>query len=207
LPIIMSTGMSSMAETAHAVSTARLHGVGHVALLHCVSSYPTAHDSQNLKVIQTLARMFDVPVGLSDHAADTAAIPVAVTLGASIYERHLMLPGCDSVDAAVSSTPDEFKALIDLAEKTQTSLGHGRRECLPAEAGNVTASRRSLHAVRALSAGDLVTASDITALRPSSGVPASALDDLVGALITRAIAAGERFRDGDLRAGGRREVA
>lgn len=207
LPIVMSTGMSSMAETAHAVATARLHGVGHIALLHCVSCYPTPHDSQNLKTIQTLARMFDVPVGLSDHAADTSAVPVAVTLGASIYERHLMLPGCDSVDAAVSSTPGEFNALIALAARTRISLGHGRRECLPAEAGNVTASRRSLHAVRALAPGDLVAASDVTALRPSSGVPASALDDLLGARVLRAITAGERFRDDDLRAGGRREVA
>jgi N,N'-diacetyllegionaminate synthase len=207
LPVIMSTGMSSLAETAHAVATARLHGVGHVALLHCVSSYPTPQDSQNLRAIQTLARMFDVPVGLSDHAADTSAIPVAVTLGASIYERHLMLPGDDSVDAAVSSTPEEFAALIALAARTRASLGHGRRECLPAEAMNVTASRRSLHAMRSLGSGDTITAADVIALRPASGLPASALDDLVGTTITRAITAGERFRECDLPAGGRREVA
>ena len=98
--------MSTLAETAHAVSLARAEGARALALLHCVSAYPVPEASQNLRAIQTLGRMFSVPVGLSDHAADTTLLPAAIALGACVYERHLMLPGDDGVDAAVSSTPD-----------------------------------------------------------------------------------------------------
>ena len=80
-----------------------------VALLHCVSAYPVPEGSENLRAIATLADAFNLPVGLSDHGADTSAWPLAVALGASIYERHIVLSGNDgSIDAAVSS--DRVKA-------------------------------------------------------------------------------------------------
>ena len=107
LPVIMSTGMSTLAETAHAVSVARAEGTNQLAILHCVSAYPVLEGSQNLRAIQTLSRVFGTLVGLSDHARDSFAVPIAVTLGASIYERHLILPGDDGVDRAVSSTPEQ----------------------------------------------------------------------------------------------------
>lgn len=207
LPLIISTGMASIAETAHALATARLHGAGHVALLHCVSSYPIPEGSQNLKTIQTLARMFDVPVGLSDHGATTAAVPVAVTLGASIYERHFMLPGCEGVDAAVSSTPTQLAEAVRLAERTANALGHGRRECLPVEAVNLAPSRRALHATRTLQPGDVITPSDVTAVRPSTGLTPGLYEDLVGSLVTRVIQEGTPFLGRDLPARGYREVA
>lgn len=198
LPLLLSTGMSSIAETAHAVATARLHGSGHIALLHCVSCYPIPEGSQNLRVIQTLARMFDVPVGLSDHGADASAVPVAVTLGASLYERHFMLPGTDGVDAAVSSTPEQLAEAVRMARQTQRALGHGRRECLPAEAGNMAASRRALHAARTLNPGDIVTPRDVVALRPSEGLAPGLFDDLVGSAMTRVVESGSPFLGGDL---------
>src|SRR5262245_6095591 len=149
-PLVISTGMSPLVETRQALSHARAAGGRFVALLHCVSCYPVPAGSQNLRAIQTLGRMFGTPVGLSDHAADTSAVPIAMALGACIYERHLMLQGDDGVDAAVSSTPEELAAAISTAHQVQAALGHGRRECLPVEAGNLTASRRSLHASRSL---------------------------------------------------------
>ncbi|MEQ1871205.1 MAG: N-acetylneuraminate synthase family protein, partial [Vicinamibacterales bacterium] len=68
VPLIMSTGMATLDETAHALNVAREHGATRIALLHCVSSYPVPAGSENLRVIQTLAQRFDLPVGLSDHA-------------------------------------------------------------------------------------------------------------------------------------------
>jgi sialic acid synthase SpsE len=163
-----------------------------------VSSYPVPEDAQNLRVIQTLARVFGTPVGLSDHARTASAVPLAVALGASIYERHFLLPGDDGVDAAVSSGPEEFAEIVEVARRTQAALGHGRRECLPQEAANLTASRRALHAVRALATGSRVQANDVIALRPSRGLPPGLEQDLVGSVLTRPIEAGAPFLGRDL---------
>jgi sialic acid synthase SpsE len=198
LPLIMSTGMSTLAEVAHAVSLARAEGARSIALLHCVSAYPVPEGGQNLRALQTLSRMFNTPVGLSDHAAETNALPLAVALGASLYERHLMLAGDSGVDADVSSTPEQLATLIEAARRSQLALGHGRRECLPVEAVNLTASRRSLHATRALPAGHTVTADDIAVLRPSRGLSPSYLDELIGVVLTRSIEQGAPFLGHDL---------
>ncbi len=198
LPMVMSTGMSTLAETAHAVSLARENGATHIALLHCVSAYPVPEGSENLRAMQTLSHLFDLPVGLSDHARDASAVPVAVALGAQIYERHFMLNGEAGVDADVSSTPQEFADLVHVARRTQLALGHGRRECLPAEAINLTASRRALHTTRALAAGHTVDPDDIAVLRPSRGLSPALQDELVGTVLTRAIEAGAPFLGHDL---------
>jgi N,N'-diacetyllegionaminate synthase len=198
LPVIMSTGMSTLAETAHAVSVARAQGTGQLAILHCVSAYPVLEGSQNLRAIQTLSRVFGTLVGLSDHGRDSFAVPIAVTLGASIYERHLILPGEDGVDRAVSSTPQQLAEIVGAARRTQAALGHGRRECLATEAINLTASRRALHTKRRLVAGDVIAAEDIVALRPSRGLPPNLKSELVGTTVARAIEAGAPFLGPDL---------
>jgi N,N'-diacetyllegionaminate synthase len=198
LPIVMSTGMSTLAETAQAVLLARSEGARALALLQCVSAYPVPEGSENLRAIQTLARVFGAPVGLSDHGRDTSAVAIAVTLGASIYERHLMLPGHDGVDVAVSSTPDQIAEVVAVARRTQAALGHGRRECLPSEAVNLTASRRALHTTRALAVGQVIGEADVVALRPSRGLPPNLKDELVGSAVTRAIEAGTPFLGDDL---------
>jgi sialic acid synthase SpsE len=198
LPVIISTGMSTLAETAHAVSVARGEGPIQLALLHCVSAYPVHEASQNLRAIQTLSRVFGTDVGLSDHARDISAVPIAVTLGASIYERHLILPGDDGVDRAVSSTPEQLAEIVAAARRTQAALGHGRRECLASEAVNLTASRRALHTTRALASGDVIAAEDVVALRPSRGLPPNVKSELIGTTVTRVIEAGAPFLGPDL---------
>jgi sialic acid synthase SpsE len=198
LPLMLSTGMSTLAETVHAVALAREQGTRALALLHCVSAYPVPEGSENLRAMQTLAQMFDAPVGLSDHAINTAAIPVVMALGGTFYERHLMLPGDTGVDAAVSSSPEQLADAIDCAHRTQLALGHGRRECLPAEAMNLTASRRALHTTRTLAPGEVIAGTDVVALRPSRGLAPALQDELVGTIVTRVIDAGAPFVGYDL---------
>ena len=153
-PIILSSGMATMDEVGHALGRARHSGARDVALLHCVSAYPVPPGSENLRAIATLASAFRVPVGLSDHAADMFAVPIAVALGASVYERHLVLAADDgSVDGAVSSTPGELAAAVRTAARAASELGSGEKACAPAEAENAGPSRRGLYAARALSAG------------------------------------------------------
>lgn len=198
-PLIISTGMSTMRDVADAMACAREAGARHVALLHCVSAYPTPDDQQNLGAIRTLAETFGVPVGLSDHSAAGESLPIAVALGASIYERHLKPENGDAcLDEAVSSNSTELAAAIAAAARAKRAIGHGRREPQASEIGNRTPSRRALYAVRDLAAGDIVKAEDIIALRPGDGLSAVYYAALAGTTVSRAIAAGEAFVDADL---------
>ena len=191
-PVIISTGMATLAEARHAVEVARMAGANHVALLHCVSAYPVPRGSENLLAIRTLAAECGVPSGLSDHSDDAFAVPMAVALGASLYERHLVLADDGSaVDRAVSSTPDELAAAIAAGQRAWLALGSGHKACLAAEAPNVAASRRSLRAARPLPAGTILSPRDLVALRPATGLPPSHLPLLVGRRLSRSVRRGD----------------
>ena len=198
-PLVISTGMANFAETTDAVAVAVASGAAAIALLHCVSAYPVPRGSENLRAIATLARSFRVPVGLSDHAPDASSVPVAIALGASIYERHLVLErGDGSIDDAVSSTPDELAALIRTAGHTQVALGSGEKRCLAAEAMNIRGSRRGLYATRRLEIGHVVRESDVVALRPENGLPAMRYRELIEVRLTRDVQHGAPFLEADL---------
>lgn len=202
LPLVVSTGMSTAAEVAAALDVAYAAGArGRVALLHCVSCYPVPEGHDNLAAIATLARRFAVPVGLSDHGGEMLAAALTVALGGSIWERHLVAAAGDGgVDAAVSSTPEEFAARLVLAERARRALGHGRKECLGVEAINVAASRRGLYAARSLAAGERLGEADITCLRPAAGLPADRWVAVVGRRLARPVAAGAPLVEADLAA-------
>jgi sialic acid synthase SpsE len=194
-PVILSTGMSTFSEVVHAVEIARGAGARDLAVLHCVSAYPVPSGSENLRAIQTLAEQCHLPVGLSDHGADAFALPIAVALGASIYERHLMLEGAsDSVDAAVSSTPIELARAIEAGRRAWASLGSGHKACLSAEAANLVPSRRSLFAARDLPAGTVLSESDLIALRPATGVPPADWPLIAGLRLVAPLRRGEPLR-------------
>ena len=191
-PMVMSTGMSTLAEVQHAVEVARAGGATDIALLHCVSAYPVPRGSENLLAIRTLASHCHVPVGLSDHGDDAFALPMAVALGGSIYERHLVgASDTTAVDRAVSCTPAELAAAVTAGHRAWSALGCGRKACLAAEAPNFVASRRSLAAARDLPAGSVLTAGDLIALRPATGIPPAHVDLVIGRRLVRSIDCGE----------------
>jgi sialic acid synthase SpsE len=198
-PVVLSTGMSTLDETAAAVLCAGEAGARQIAVLHCVSSYPAPAGSENLSAIATLARALDVPVGLSDHGATPEAAAIAVTLGASIYERHFVADtDSTAIDRAVSSTPEELAASLNAAERARRALGDGLKVCLPAEAVNVRASRRGLYAARPLRAGQVVAPGDLIALRPADGIEANLVDLVVGARLERDLGEGVAIQWADL---------
>jgi sialic acid synthase SpsE len=199
-PLVLSTGMSHLHEVVRAVSVARRSGATQIAVLHCVSAYPTPASAENLRAIATLGAVLDMPVGLSDHSAGGLMSAIAaVALGACVYERHLMLDGdMDAIDRAVSSTPDELQAIVGAMERVRLSLGDGRKVCQPAEAPNVVASRRGLYARRALRAGERLTAADVVALRPATDVGPADLALLLERPLTRDLRRGEPFTPADL---------
>ncbi|MDP1569121.1 MAG: N-acetylneuraminate synthase family protein [Vicinamibacterales bacterium] len=199
LPLILSTGMSNLTEVAEAVGCARMAGAHALALLHCVSSYPVPQGHENLHAISELAEAFQVPVGLSDHGTDPLAAALTVALGGAIFEKHFVLAeDGDEIDAAVSVSPAGLATIVRTAERARLSLGDGRKVCLPVEAGNLAASRRSLFAARDLRAGDRITGADLVALRPGTGVEARRWRELAGQRLTRDVAAGEPFIEADV---------
>ena len=200
-PLIVSTGLSTLEEVAAAVTCAREHGARSLALLHCVSAYPTPANQQNLGAIRTLSTVFGLPVGLSDHTADAQGVPVAVTLGACLYERHVKASETDPViDAAVSSSPAALARIIAAAAATRDMLGDGVRRAQDAERPNHAGSRRGLYAARAIAVGEVITDADLVALRPERGVPADCWRGIAGTVARRAIAAFEPFALADLEA-------
>lgn len=197
-PIVLSTGMASMAEVSHAVAVAHAAGGRDLALLHCVSAYPVPSGSENLRALTALRAAFGLPVGLSDHGTDTFAMPIAVALGAALYERHVVLSaGDEAIDAPVSSTPAALAAVVTHAARARAALGAGQKVCLPAEAMNRPASRRGLYARRTLPAGHIVGRADVMALRPALGLGAEHERDLIGARLARTLAAGQPFTPDD----------
>jgi len=198
-PLVISTGMASLDEVAHAVTCAQSGGATGVALLHCVSAYPVPPGSENLRAIATLGRAFELPVGLSDHGSDELAAPLAVAMGASLYERHLVLDDDhEAVDAAVSSTPARLAAAVRAAARAGEALGSGEKICLGAEAVNLSASRRSLCAARRLPAGHILRHEDLIALRPAVGLGLDRARDLVGRQLMRDIDAGSPLVEEDV---------
>ena len=198
-PLVISTGMSDLAEVGAAVACAREAGAEDVALLHCVSAYPVPEGSENLRAIATLAAAFDLPVGLSDHTSLPEAAVVATSLGAALYERHVVSSAeDDAIDRAVSSTPEQLAAIVQAAERARIALGDGVKRCLAAEEGNRSASRRGLYAVRSLAAGEIVRLDDMRALRPEAGADPRDWRAVVGRTVTSAIAAGDPLEHGSL---------
>ena len=178
-PIIMSTGMATLAELDEAVRTIRDAGGSQLALLKCTSAYPAPPQEMNLATIPHLQQAFGVPVGLSDHTTGIAVAVAAVALGACVIEKHLTLsratPGPDS---AFSLEPPEFASLVEavrIAEKALGSVHYGVGE----QEAKARVFRRSLFVVRDMKAGELFTAETVRSIRPGYGLHTRHLDQVL----------------------------
>lgn len=170
-PIIMSTGMATLAEIEEAVQTAREAGATQVALLKCTSAYPAAPEVINLRTIPHLAEALKVPVGLSDHTLGIAVPVAAVSLGACIVEKHFTLSrSFTGPDSTFSLEPYEFKAMVEairVAEKALGEVSYAVTE--PENASRLY--RRSLFIVQDMKAGDIFSEDNVRSIRPGSGLP------------------------------------
>jgi N-acetylneuraminate synthase len=189
-PIIISTGMAEADEIAEAAAAAREAGAGGIALLHCVSGYPTPAEEMNLSRIAALASRYDCPIGLSDHTLGTD-VPVAATaLGAAIIEKHVTLARADGgPDAAFSLEPDELAALVSGVRTAHAALGRADYGRAPSEQANMS-FRRSLYAVKDIAGGELLTDKNVRSIRPGYGLAPKHLPDLLGRRARTAIARG-----------------
>jgi len=179
-PVIMSTGMATLAEIDEAVTTLRQGGCREIALLKCTSAYPASPATMNLRTIPHLAQAFGVVSGLSDHTLGVAAPVAAVALGASIIEKHLTLsrqaPGPDS---GFSLEPAEFKAMVAAVREAEQALGEVSY-CATAGEEASRAFRRSLFVVRDVVAGELFSHDNLRSIRPGHGLPPRFLELALG---------------------------
>jgi len=183
VPLIVSTGMSSMEEIRHAKIILEGKRVD-FALLHCVSAYPANTKDLHLKRVRKMMGEFSCPIGFSDHSLDASAPSVAVALGATIIEKHIRLTGqMDSLDAGFSLREEEFAECVTMIRGTERALGNLTDEQLedhlpvPSE---LTQLRRSLFVVKDVKFGDRATSLNIAAIRPGSGLSPKYFSKLLG---------------------------
>lgn len=189
-PIIMSTGMASAAEVSEAVEVAYEAGCPALALLHCVSSYPTPIDQANIRRVELLAREYDTLVGLSDHTIGDLAATLAVGLGASIVEKHFTLSRSDpGPDSAFSIEPQELKLLVEKVRDAWLALGTGTHNDSDIESASLK-YRRSIYLVKDLPEGHRIGPEDIRRIRPGYGLSPKYFDEVVGLKLLKPVSAG-----------------
>jgi N-acetylneuraminate synthase len=179
-PIILSTGMATLAEIAEAVDAIRAAGHTQLALLKCTSAYPAPPEDMHLRTIPHLAEAFGVPVGLSDHTLGIAVPVAAVALGACIIEKHLTLSrGVPGPDSAFSLEPAEFRAMVEAVRTAEKALGRVHYGLSESEKAS-RVFRRSLFVVRDVKAGEPFTEANVRSIRPGHGLPPKHLPEVLG---------------------------
>lgn len=188
LPVILSTGMSTLGEIESALAVLRKNGSGPVALLHCISIYPPEYNTINLRNIATLQTAFDVPVGFSDHSLGTAIPMAAIALGACIIEKHFTLDkNMEGWDHAISANPAELEVIAREGRNIFEALGTRVRTVSPAEIEKAKKFRRSIVVGRALQAGHALSISDLGFKRPGTGIHPDEVRYVVGRRLKRAV--------------------
>ncbi len=198
-PIIMSTGVADMAQLRRSTNTIEAvwndSGIrGELALLHCVSSYPTAPEEVNLHVISSLVNEFPrYTVGYSDHTMGIQAAVASVALGARIIEKHFTVDKnySDFRDHQLSADPQEMKEIVRQIRELESMLGSGKNIIQPGEKLVRDACRRSIVAARDLPAGTTVSLGDITWMRPGDGLLPGDEHKVVGSRLEKSISKGE----------------
>jgi pseudaminic acid synthase len=192
-PVIISTGMATLAEIDESVRTIREAGSDQLALLKCISAYPAQPEEMNLRTIPHLAETFHLPVGLSDHTLGTAVPVAAVALGACIVEKHFTLsratPGPDS---AFSLEPQEFSEMVRDIRVTERALGQVCYEVSEHELDS-RVLRRSLFVVHDVKAGEMFTGENVRSIRPGCGLHPRHLGEIIGRQASRDIERGTPF--------------
>lgn len=189
-PMIISTGMATIAEIAEAVETAMSNGCTNLTLLKCTSSYPASPENTNLLTMPVLGQIFGCNVGLSDHTLGIGVAVAAVALGASVIEKHFIIDRAEGgVDSAFSLEPDEFTALVDETARASQALGHIHFGGTASEQAG-RKKRRSLYIGTDMKAGDVLTPVNLRRIRPGSGLPPRHFEALLGRKLGRDAAIG-----------------
>jgi len=195
LPVIMSTGMADSSEVSAALEVvSRGPGLEEITLLQCVTAYPTPDAEANVLAMSTIASEFGCAVGYSDHTLGSLASILAVSLGASVIEKHVTLDrALPGPDHQASVDPAGFRRFVDDIERACVVLGSGVKEPSLSELENLVAARKSVCFRRSVVSGSIIQEADLVSRRPGNGVSPMEWMSIVGSVARRDFKAGERF--------------
>lgn len=195
LPIILSTGMATLGEIEAAIAVMEEGGVARsdITVLHCNTQYPTPMADVNLTAMASIAQAFGVAVGYSDHTMGIELPIAAVALGATVIEKHFTLDrSLPGPDHPASLEPDELAAMVAAIRNVELAVsGDGIKRPSPSEIGNRPIARKSIVAARDIAAGERLSAENLTAKRPGTGISPMRWDEVVGRSAPRAFKADE----------------
>ena len=201
-PIVLSTGMCTETEIADAVEVFERFGISrkNITILHCNTEYPTPMKDVNLKAMLTIGERFGVKIGYSDHTLGIEVPTAAVALGATVIEKHFTLdrtlPGPDH---AASLEPEELKAMVDAIRNVELAMsGSGIKQPSESELKNIGIARKSIHLTVNKNPGELITESDMIALRPGGGISPMKWESVIGKKLKVAKEAYDLLNEEDL---------
>ncbi len=193
-PIIMSTGMSTLGEIEQAVQTIKNAGNSQFALLRCASAYPAITDDMNLKTMQNMEQIFQVPVGLSDHSMGSVGAVTAVALGAKIVEKHFCLDrSIVNPDCSFSMNPAEFTQMVKDIRQAERAIGTVKYGVSKQEESNIV-FRRSIFCVQDIKEGEKLTEENVRVIRPGYGLEPKYYPQVLGQRALRDIKRGTPLR-------------
>jgi sialic acid synthase SpsE/protoporphyrinogen oxidase len=180
-PLILSTGMGTISLVEEAVECFKNTGNKNLILLHCLSSYPANEKEMNLNAIKTLKTNFNIPVGLSDHFPGLEMSYMSLALGANIIERHFTLNKTfEGPDHILSSEPEEFKQLMNIARNTNSILGDGQKKIQPSEYVVINSQRKSIYASKKIKKGEKFSHKNLCIKGPGGGILPKYLNLIIG---------------------------
>lgn len=191
-PVILSTGMSTLAEVKQAVKVLQGAGCRRLTLLHCTSHYPADFGDCNLRAMETMARAFRLPVGYSDHTSGIAIAPIAVALGAAVIEKHFTvdrrLPGPDH---QASLEPAAFAEMVRAIRQVEAAMGDGIKKPAPSEHNTSLVARKSIVAACNVPVGTRLEERHLACKRPGTGISPADFPRLLGRRLKKPLSANE----------------
>lgn len=181
LPVILSTGMSSLADVDVSISALKEGGAEDITLLHCTTNYPCPYEEVNLRAMNTLREAFHLPVGYSDHTIGTEVAVSAVAMGATVIEKHFTLDrNMEGPDHVASTTPEEFAHMVKQIRNIEVALGDGIKQMTTSEREIKKVVTKRIVANAHINVGDFLTESNMCVKRSGEGAPAQLWDYLMG---------------------------
>jgi N,N'-diacetyllegionaminate synthase len=195
-PLMLSTGMANLGEIEAAIEAIEVAGTPRhlITVLHCTTEYPTPMEDVNLCAMVAMKKAFGVSTGYSDHTPGIEIPIAAVALGATVIEKHFTLDrNLPGPDHKASLEPHELKAMVEGIRNVERALGDGVKRPSPSELKNKPIARKSLVAIRPISAGEAFSAENIGAKRPGTGLSPMLWDEIVGRIATKNFAIDEQI--------------